>query len=186
MVTLTYGPEMARRLEEWMYDYDWNIEAAVHVAPPLWPFLDEYDIRRVVDDVALRFRQHRERMPDDQVMPLSAYVEHYIDRVKAEAAPGTASAALWREHVSRLDPPVQVAEAQPSGVRRRLRCYDPCCLDNPHAEMVLVVQDEIIGGTTFDRRNQWSSWGPAGDSSGHPTRAAAEVVQLNAHLERVG
>jgi hypothetical protein len=114
-------------------------------------------------------------------MSLAAHVERYIQQVKAQAAPHTTPATLWAQHVNRLDPPIHVAQPQPSGVSRQLRCYDPCCLDNPHAEMVLTVKGQIIGGTTFDRRNQWSSWGPAGDSPGHPTRSAAEVVQLNAH-----
>ena len=177
--TLAYCPERARVLEEWQEDYDWNIEAAVRVAPPLWPFLDEYGIRQVADDVALRFRQHRERTPERQRMSLAAFVERYIERVRADAGPGATPAVLWREHVSRLDPSIEVAEPEASGVSRHLRCYDPCCLDNPHAEMVLVVHEQIIGGTSFDRRGQWSSWGPAGDSSGHPTRSAAEVANCS-------
>src|SRR5205085_189676 len=97
-VVFTYGPEMARRLEEWVEDFDWNIEAAVHVAPLLWPFLDEYAIRAVVDDVALRYRQYRERTPEGQRMLLEVFVAQYIERVKAEAEPDTTPAELWREH----------------------------------------------------------------------------------------
>src|SRR2546421_7811897 len=133
---------MARRLEEREDQLDWIIEAAIHVTPPLWPFLDEFGIRRVVDDVALRFWQHRERTPDDQRISLAGYVERYIQRVKAEAEPGLAPAEVWTELVNRLDPPVCVAAPLASGVSRRLHCYDWCCLDNPHAEMVLVVHDE--------------------------------------------
>jgi hypothetical protein len=178
----TYGPERARWLEEWVETFDWNIEAAVLVTPLLWSFLDEYAIRRIADDVAEQYRDHRERTPEGQALLLGDFIERYIDRVKAEAESGTTPAALWSEHALRLDPPMEVAETMPSGVSRRLRCFDPCCRGNPHAEMVLLVKGQIIGGTTFDRRTQWSSWGPAGDSPGHPTRCAAEGVQLNAHL----
>ena len=118
-VAFTYGPEMARWLEEWVETFDWNIEAAVHVTPLLWPFLDEYAIRAVADDVALRYRQYRERTPEGQVMSLGAFVEHYVDLVKADAEPDTTPAALWSEHATRLDGPMQVAETMASGVSRR-------------------------------------------------------------------
>jgi hypothetical protein len=103
-VLFTYGPERARYLEEWVETFDWNIEAAVDVTPLLWSFLDEYAIRCVADDLALRSRQHRERIPKSQWMLLGAFIEQYIEQVKADADPGTPPAQIWAEHALRLNP----------------------------------------------------------------------------------
>ena len=181
LVAFDYGPEMARRMENLAEELDWQVDLAVRLTPPLIPFLDEILIRLVIDHVALRYRWYRERTPDDQLVSLDAFVDNFIERVKAEA-PDSSPATLWREYANRLDVAAEViAEPHAPGISRHLQCYEPCCLDDPHADMVLVVHGRVIGGTTFDRRKQWSSWGPAGESSGHPTRSVAEVVQLNAY-----
>jgi hypothetical protein len=123
----------------------------------------------------------RERTSENERLSLTHYVDHYLAQVKAGfAKDGNTPGAMWLDFIAALEPRVRVAEPLPSGISRSLRCFDRCCLDDPHAEMVLVVDGQVIGGTTFDRELQWTSWGPAGQSARHLTRLSAEVVQLEA------
>jgi hypothetical protein len=52
-------------------------------------------------------------------------------------------------------------------------------------DMVVMHDGLVVAGTFRTRPNRaaedWASWGPAGDSHGHPTREAAEDVQIVAH-----
>jgi hypothetical protein len=168
---LEYGPEMARRLEEREDELDTFVDIAILVSPRLWPHLgpDADGVRLVVEEVALSYRSHRERTPDEERLSVVHYVDYYLGKVKANCATaGVTAAAMWRQHIASLDPVVAVGEPLPSGVRRCLRCFGLCCLDNPHAEMVLLVDGQVIGGTTFDPEQRWSWWGPAGDSGPPP------------------
>lgn len=63
-----------------------------------------------------------------------------------------------------------------AGLGRDLHAGDH---DTPFGGSRLIVTDD-------GQRGVWSSWGPAGDLTGHPSRAAAESVQIHAHRRNVG
>jgi hypothetical protein len=174
---------MARRLEECEDERGTLIDIGILVSPRLWLYLgpDLDPIRVVIDDIAYRYRSHRERTPETGRLSVAHYVDRYVKRIKAGfVKDGRTPTAMWLDFVSNLEPRVRIAEPLPSGVSRRLRCFDRCCLDDSHAEMVLIVGGRVVGGTRFEPELRWTSWGPAGESPGHLTRLAAEVVQLKA------
>jgi hypothetical protein len=176
--------ELTWRLRECEDHQDILVAVAIHVAPRLWPYLchNADCIFLVVQDIARQYRRHRERTRLHRPMDIARYVERYVDQVETELAELSDSPALlWDEYLARLEPEFTVIVSTPSGISRRLRCFDDCCIDDPHAEMRLLVGGEEIGGTWFDPDQQWISWGPAGESTHHPTRSAAEAVQLDAH-----
>jgi hypothetical protein len=181
--TRGYTPEMARRLEEREDQLDNLVDIAIHLSPLIWPHLGHNpgDVRNIIEDAAEQYRWHCERHPEPEKIPLTRFVAHYVTIIEANmlGRSGTRSAA-WKEHATTVEPGVVVRAPTPSGVSRKLLCFEPCCLDNPHAEMRLIVHGHDIGGTQFDRDEGWRSYGPAGVSGGHPTRSAAEIAQLNA------
>lgn len=181
--TRGYTPEMARRLEEREDQLDNLVDTAIHLSPHIWPHLCQNpgNIRNIVEDVVDRYRWHRERTPDAQVMPLDRFVAHYITMVEANSLERNGIlAGVWEEHAATIEPGIVVSAPSHSGVSRKLVCFEPCCLDNPHAEMHLALHGKDIGGTRFDRDKGWASFGPSGLSAAHTTRSDAEVAQLNA------
>lgn len=178
-----YTPEMARRLEEREDQLDNLVDIAIHLSPHIWPHLghDPGDIRNIVEDAAEHYRWHRERTPEAQIMPVARFVAHYITIVEANSLGrnGTRVAA-WKEHAAAIEPGIIVSAPTHSGVSRKLLCFQPCCLDNPHAEMRLSLHGKDIGGTRFDHDEGWTSYGQCGVSTGHRTRSDAEVAQLKA------
>lgn len=60
--------------------------------------------------------------------------------------------------------------------------------DEPGETYEILVDGVVIGGSFWDksapRRKRWASYGPAGDSRGHRSRAAAEHAQAAASRAR--
>lgn len=58
--------------------------------------------------------------------------------------------------------------------------------DTPGADYLLLVDDRQVGGSYWGDAlpgpGYWCSWGPAGLSTGHASRDAAEAVQVAAHV----
>ena len=178
-----YTPELARQLEERADEIDHLIAIAFHLSARLSPYvLDrEQIINVVVEDVGQRYRSHRERTPHP--VSVAQFVDDYVSQVEAAEAEAS-PAEVWANHIERLDTVLVPLDRPPSGVSRRLRCTDSCCIDNPHADMDLLVGGEVIGGTRYEPDAQWVSWGPAGRSTGHSTRSEAEIAQLNTYRTR--
>lgn len=177
-----YTPEMARRLEEREDRLDDLVDAAIQLSPHLWPHLGHSpgDIRNIVEDVVDRYHRQRERTPDVRIPPLKEFVSIYITLVESDSLGRNGTlAAVWRERAAAIEPGLVVSAPNHSGVSRKLVCFEPCCLDNPHAEMRLSLHGKDIRGTAFGP-DGWTSFGPSGVSSGHSTRSAAEVAQLTA------
>lgn len=180
--TRGYTPEMARRLEDREDQLDNLVDISILLSPHVWPHLGDNpgDIRNIVEDVVDHYRWHRERTPDVQVLPPARFVAHYIAMIEADSLGRNGTlAAVWKEHAAGIEPGNIVSAPNHSGVNRKLVCFEPCCLDNPHAEMRLTLHGKDIGGTRFDRDGGWASYGPSGVSTGHATRSDAEVAQLN-------
>lgn len=181
-----YTPALARRLEERIDDVDNMIAIAFHVSARLSPVVADVDqiLNVVVEDIGQRYRSHRERTPNSP-MNVAQFVDHYISQVEGVAdADPFSRATKWEQHIERLDTVTVNHERAPSGVSRRLRCLDPCCIDDPHADMALLIDGQLVGGTRYNQDEQWVSWGPAGKSTGHRTRSDAEVVQLDTYRTR--
>jgi len=107
-----------------------------------------------------------------------------VSQVEAADADASSPTVVWATHIERLDTVRVPLDRPPSGVSRRLRCTDSCCLDDPHAKMDLLVDGQVIGGTRYGQDEQWVSWGPAGRSTGHSTRSEAEIAQLDTYRTR--
>jgi hypothetical protein len=163
-----YTPELARRLEERADELDDMIAIAFHLSARLSPHVQDTAqlLCVVVEDIGWRYRSHRERTPQNP-MGVAQFVDEYVNQVEATAEGDTRSRAeVWADHIARLDTTIVPFD------------------DNPHADMTLLVDEQVIGGSRYDPDEQWMSWGPAGKSSGHSSRSAAELVQLDTYRAR--
>jgi hypothetical protein len=160
-----YTAEMARRLEEREDQLDDLVDIAIHLSPHVWPHLGDSpgDVRNIVEDIADHYRWHRERTPNARVLPPARFVAHYITTIGAHCLGRNGTLAeVWKEHAAAIEPGIVVSAPNRSGVSRKLLCFEPCCVDNPHAEMRLSLHGKDIRGTKCD------------------TRCDAEVAQLTA------
>lgn len=146
--TRGYTPETARRLEDREDQLDNLVDISILLSPHVWPHLGDNpgDIRNIVEDVVDHYRWHRERTPDVQVLPPARFVAHYIAMIEADSLGRNGTlAAVWKEHAAGIEPGNIVSAPNHSGVNRKLVCFEPCCLDNPHAEMRLTLHGKDIG-----------------------------------------